>query len=461
MNNRYTNQFRFFFAFVDLLAMNCIYTGMMVFLKRIPVASQQNYLYLFAAANMIWLVAAFSASLYIDNASPNGERFAKRTFKTFMLFTVLLLAFIFFYHFQYSRLYMIVSFAAFLGFLVITRLVLIGLTFYMQKADIVTRRVIILGYNDIAKTLVERFALLRMNFQVAGYFEDEDKIKELSTLPIIGDIDECIEYAKKHDIHEIYSTISPEKNSSIYEMVKIAEKSFIRFKFVPDFHLYVNRETHLEYLAEIPVLSLRPEPLEDIGNAIKKRVFDIVFSLLVIVFILSWLVPLLAILIKLSSRGPVFFSQMRSGKNNNKFKCYKFRTLRVNEEANLKQVSKDDVRITRLGRFLRKSNLDEMPQFINVLIGNMSVIGPRPHMLNHTQMFSKILSEYMIRHFVKPGVTGWAQVNGFRGEIKENEQLRKRIEYDIWYMEKWSLWLDLKIIMLTVITTFKGDKNAY
>jgi len=461
MNNRYTNLFRFFFAFIDLLALNLIHIVIILLLNRIPANGERSYMLLFMAANMFWLLAAFSTALYIDNASPNGDKFAKRTLKTFAVFNILMLVFMFIYHYPYSRLFMISSFAAFLGYLLVTRLLLVGFTFYMHKVSKVTKRVVILGYNELAKTLVQRFASQRVNFQIDGYFEDENLVKELSTLPIIGNIDECVEYAKNNDIHEIYSTISPETNASLYAMVQVAEKSFIRFKFVPDFQLYVNRKTHMEYLDEIPILSLRPEPLEDMGNSAKKRFFDIIFSLAVFIFILSWLIPLMAILIKLTSKGPVFFTQLRSGKNNKQFRCYKFRTLKVNGEANSKQVTKNDARITPLGKFMRKTNLDEFPQFLNVLIGNMSVVGPRPHMLKHTTTFSKIMSGYMIRHFVKPGVTGWAQVNGYRGEIKENEQLHKRIEYDILYMENWSLWLDIKIIWLTIYSTFRGDQNAY
>ncbi|HEX3079488.1 MAG TPA: sugar transferase, partial [Puia sp.] len=204
-----------------------------------------------------------------------------------------------------------------------------------------------------------------------------------------------------------------------------------------------------------------PEPLEDMGNSIKKRLFDIVFSLLVIVFVLSWLIPILAILIMISSRGHVFFKQKRSGKNNKQFTCYKLRTMRMNSDEHVRQVTLNDSRVTKLGRFLRKTSLDELPQFVNVLLGNMSIIGPRPHMLVHTNMYSKIMNEYMIRHFLKPGISGWAQVNGYRGEIKEETQLRKRIDHDIWYMENWSIWLDLKIIWMTIYITLRGDKNAY
>jgi putative colanic acid biosynthesis UDP-glucose lipid carrier transferase len=182
---------------------------------------------------------------------------------------------------------------------------------------------------------------------------------------------------------------------------------------------------------------------------------------MVTIFLLSWLVPIIALLIKLDSKGPVFFLQERSGKNNEPFTCIKFRSLAVNKESDSKQVTKGDTRITKLGKFLRKSSIDELPQFFNVLTGDMSVVGPRPHMLKHTEEYSAIIMKYMIRHYQKPGVTGHAQVNGFRGEIKTEEQLIKRIEYDVWYIENWNIWLDLKIIIQTVVVTIKGQDNAF
>jgi putative colanic acid biosynthesis UDP-glucose lipid carrier transferase len=294
-----------------------------------------------------------------------------------------------------------------------------------------------------------------------GYFEDQQEVHEISFFPILGNRKDCVPYAIENGITEIYSTLSPERHPYVYELAQTAETNMIRFKFVPDFHLFVNRNIHIDFIQDIPILSLRSEPLEDITARIQKRLFDIVFSVLVITLVLSWLLPILAILIKINSKGPIFFVQLRSGKNNHHFKCYKFRTLTVNKDADVKQVTLNDKRLTKVGKFLRKTNLDELPQFFNVLVGNMSVAGPRPHMLRHTEDYSRILNEYMIRHFVKPGVTGWAQVNGYRGEIKKEEQLRKRIEYDIWYMENWSLWLDLRIVFLTIYVTIRGDKNAY
>jgi putative colanic acid biosynthesis UDP-glucose lipid carrier transferase len=427
----------------------------------IPGNAEQKYMVLFFVANMFWLISAYSTALYIDNSNPSFNRFTKRTIKSLIIFYICMFVFIFAYHYSFSRLFILMSFSGFALLLLLTRILLSGVSIYLNKVNKLNKKIVIIGYNEVAKKLATRFSDQNKNLSVEGYFEDRELVNELSLLPIIGDINECISYAVNNHINEIYSTISPEKNTSIYEMAQTAEKSLIRFKFVPDFKLYVNRNTHLEYLDEFPILSIRPEPLEDMSNSMKKRFFDIVFSLFIIVFILSWLMPILAILIKLNSKGPIFFVQWRSGKGNKKFRCFKIRTLTVNEDAHIRQVSRNDSRLTPLGKFLRKANLDELPQFLNVLLGEMSIVGPRPHMLRHTENYSKLLEEYMIRHFIKPGVTGWAQVNGFRGEIKQQEQLRKRIEHDIWYMEHWSLWLDLRVIFLTLYRTFKGDKNAF
>jgi putative colanic acid biosynthesis UDP-glucose lipid carrier transferase len=218
---------------------------------------------------------------------------------------------------------------------------------------------------------------------------------------------------------------------------------------------------HIDYLKEIPVISLRKEPLEDLGNRIKKRIFDIVVSAMVIVFVLSWLIPLVSLLIWLESRGPVFFAQPRTGKNNKSFLCLKFRSMKTNNAAQAKQATKNDDRITKVGKFLRRTSLDEFPQFINVFRGEMSLVGPRPHMLQHTDQYSRIIGQYMVRQFLKPGITGWAQVNGFRGETKAVEQMEKRVEHDLWYLENWNLFLDMKIIFMTAFNTIKGDKNAF
>jgi putative colanic acid biosynthesis UDP-glucose lipid carrier transferase len=410
---------------------------------------------------MAWLLAAYVNAVYTRSNYFNFEYFAKQSLKAFLLFVVFILFFIFIYNYDYSRLFVISNVVGFGVIILITRLLFLLLVFFLKRGNKFNKKIIVLGYNDLSKRLVSHFLLNDQGLSVEGYFEDSKEVQELSVFPILGNRKDCISYAIDNEIDEIYSTISPETNAYVYDLAQAAETNMIRFKFVPDFHLFVNRNIHINFVDDIPILSLRSEPLDDITARIKKRLFDIVFGFLVITLVLSWLVPLMTILIKLNSKGPVFFVQLRSGRNNKAFKCLKFRTLRVNNEADSKQVTYNDNRITALGRFLRKTNLDEIPQFINVFLGQMSVVGPRPHMLKHTEDYSRILNEYMIRHFVKPGVTGWAQVHGFRGEIKRKEQLRKRIEHDIWYLENWSQWLDLRIVFLTIYVTVKGDKNAY
>jgi len=243
--------------------------------------------------------------------------------------------------------------------------------------------------------------------------------------------------------------------------VEEAEKQCVKLKVVPDLNSVIAAHFQIRYMNDFPVLSLRQEPLENLHNRFKKRLFDIVFSSLVIILILSWLYPLIALLIKLQSPGPVLFKQKRSGRNNKPFTCYKFRSMRVNKDSEKVQATKNDSRITPIGNFLRRSSLDELPQFFNVLKGEMSVVGPRPHMLAHTEQYRTIIDQFMVRHFLKPGITGWAQVSGFRGETKEVEQMEKRIQKDIWYLENWSLMLDIRIIYLTLYQVIRGDEKAY
>jgi putative colanic acid biosynthesis UDP-glucose lipid carrier transferase len=207
--------------------------------------------------------------------------------------------------------------------------------------------------------------------------------------------------------------------------------------------------------------SYRVENFEFLTERFKKRLFDIVFSALVLLFLLSWLYPILAIIIKLQSKGPVIFKQIRNGRSNRPFYCYKFRSMRIDNPDDAKQAQKNDSRFTKIGAFMRRTNLDELPQFFNVLIGEMSVVGPRPHMTIHNDKYQKIIDKYLVRNFVKPGITGWAQVNGFRGETKEDDLMEKRVLKDIEYLGSWTLMFDVRIVFLTIYLTFKGDKFAF
>lgn len=323
------------------------------------------------------------------------------------------------------------------------------------------KKILILGYNETAKKLASHFEQDALNTEIIGFVEDEENVQELSHYPVLANVDETLRIAKERNVQEIFSTITPEQNKYIYDLMYQSEKECIRFRIVPNLSVFVTREVHIEYYGELPILSLRKEPLDDVGNRIKKRALDLGVSLFVTVFLLSWLIPLIGILILLESGRPIFFKQLRTGKDKKPFYCWKFRSMRKNKDADLRQASKDDTRVTTLGKFLRKSSLDEFPQFINVLRGEMSLVGPRPHMLKHTSDYSKVVNDYMVRQFIKPGITGWAQINGYRGEISNPEQIRMRVNKDLWYLENWTLWLDIRILFLTIYYVFKGDSKAY
>lgn len=280
---------------------------------------------------------------------------------------------------------------------------------------------------------------------------------------LIGGVAAVKAYALQQRIDIVYCALPGTRKQEITDLMEFCERNTIRFRVIPsaDSFIPVVQGSELEFHGAVPVSKIRREPLDKASNRALKRAFDIVFSFLVITLIFSWLFPILAVLIKLSSKGPVFFKQTRLGEGNRTFVCYKFRSMRMNDEADTKQATKNDPRVTRIGGFLRKSNLDEMPQFFNVLLGQMSVVGPRPHPLRLNDQFRDIIDKYMVRHFVRPGITGWAQVNGFRGETRTPELMERRIELDIWYLENWSFWLDLKIVVRTVTNMFGKDPMAY
>ena len=445
----------------DIISLNAILVFASFAIFRADAIYQKEYHLYFAVFNLTWMTFVYLTQLYMSKNWLDFELFFKRTIKCYLFTTACLLLFIFLYHYPYSRFFVIFCFSGFATLLLFNRIVFNLLVISLRSKFRLAKNVVVLGYNEVSIRLINYFQKEAKLVKLAGCFDDQGRIEDSSELRVFNNLKDCMTFVKDHEVTEIYSTLFPEKYPYLFELAKEAEKQFVYFKFVPDYHIFVNRNIYVDFLNDIPVLSLRKEPLEDTGNRIKKRAFDIIFSSFVILFILTWLTPLIAILIKLDSRGPVFFIQLRSGKNNQPFRCIKFRSLKLKNEEESRQVSKNDDRITRLGKFIRKTNIDELPQFFNIFLGDMSVVGPRPHMLKHTEHFAELYKEYMIRHFVKPGLTGWAQVNGYRGEIKENDLLKKRVEYDTWYIENWSLWFDLKIIFLTLITTIKGDKNAY
>lgn len=332
---------------------------------------------------------------------------------------------------------------------------------YYRRKGYNSKNVIIVG---AGKNGMELYRVMKNDLayglQVNGFFDDNIALKDV--LPnYLGMTCEVEKYVMENEIDEIYCTLPGTQDDKILRLLNYSEKNMIRFYIIPEFFRNIKKSLVMDVLESVPVLTIRREPLQSAYNRLLKRGFDIFFSLFILLTIYPVLYVIIGALIKLSSPGPILFKQKRTGIYGDEFDCYKFRTMRVNSEANTLQAQKDDPRKTRIGDFLRRTNLDEFPQFVNVLKGDMSVVGPRPHMLKHTEEYSAIIDKYMVRHLVKPGVTGWAQVTGYRGETKTLEQMEGRVKRDVWYIENWSFFLDLKIVVVTVINMFRGEKNAY
>ncbi|MBV1922834.1 MAG: exopolysaccharide biosynthesis polyprenyl glycosylphosphotransferase, partial [Flavobacteriaceae bacterium] len=316
------------------------------------------------------------------------------------------------------------------------------------------RNVVILGLNQKTDQLHKFFIdNPGYGYQLQKTFNIEDE--SLNSFKVIFD------YIQNNEVDEIYSSIAELTNEQMQTLIDFADNNLKVLKFIPDNKEIYTKKLDFNYYGYLPIISLRSIPIENPFNQFIKRSFDIVFSLFVIVGILSWLTPLLGIFIKLESKGPVFFKQKRNGLDYKEFYCYKYRSMKPNPTAHLHQVTKGDQRITLVGKIIRKTSIDELPQFINVLKGDMSIVGPRPHMVSHTHMYAERIDKFMVRHFIKPGITGLAQVTGYRGEVENDEHIINRVKYDIFYLENWSLLLDIKIVFQTIYNALKGEEKAY
>jgi len=321
------------------------------------------------------------------------------------------------------------------------------------------RTTIVIGFDDSSKNIIKLFKnKSNLGYKYLGFFSDKIyKDKEY-----LGNLDAIFEYAKKQVVDEIYCSLSSLNQKQIKRINKFALDKDIILKLIPDGNELYSKNQSIEYYDDsLLVLNVNKLPFEFTENFYLKRFFDILFSIFVCLFILSWLIPILWIIVKLESKGPLVFKQDREGLNGKGFTCYKFRSMRMNKQSNKIHTTKNDVRITKVGAFLRKTSMDELPQFFNVLLGEMSVVGPRPHLETLSLEYQKDVDNYLKRHIVKPGVTGLAQVGGYRGEIKKKSDIKNRVRLDIFYIENWSFFLDIKIIIQTVLNVFKGEDKAY
>jgi putative colanic acid biosynthesis UDP-glucose lipid carrier transferase len=321
------------------------------------------------------------------------------------------------------------------------------------------RTTVVLGFDQSAKNIIKLFkSKSNLGYKYLGFFSNrKHNIKEY-----LGNLADVLKYTNENEVDEIYCSLKELTKEEIKIISKFATDQNITLKLIPDsIELYSKNQSVQYYDDALMVLNVNRLPFEFAENFYIKRIFDIIFSLVVCFFILSWLIPILWIVVKLESNGPLVFKQKREGIKGEEFVCYKFRSMRVDELSRKVHVAKNDARVTIIGAFLRKTSIDELPQFFNVLQGHMSVVGPRPHIESLSLEYQKEVDDYLKRHIVKPGITGLAQVSGYRGEVKKISDIKNRVRLDVFYIENWSFLLDLKIVFKTALNVFKGDENAY
>lgn len=356
----------------------------------------------------------------------------------------------------------------------ITSVIIIGAHYFINKGVRLLRRlgrnkrnVVIVGVDEMAVRISQEliYGQVFTGYELRGFFKQNIETQGTNgNTNILGTIYDAPDWLREQNVDEVYCSLDPATyRKEISAIIRACNDTFANFFFVPNMEGYPHRSMKFSRFGKVNVISLREEPLNTPWAKLLKRSFDIVASLLFLctvfpfVYLFVWMGDLLT-----GSKGPVFFRQLRTGYNGKSFMIYKFRSMKVNADADKLQATKNDPRKTKFGDFLRRSSIDELPQFINVLLGEMSIIGPRPHMLHHTEVYSDLISDYMVRHLAKPGITGWAQVNGSRGETKTVDDMKRRVEHDIWYIEHWTPLLDIEIFFKTIWQCLPGhDKQAY
>ena len=344
--------------------------------------------------------------------------------------------------------------------LVVLRLIERSIIKRMRRLGYNTRTVVFVGSDtEIRKVYKQLLGDPTTGYRMQGYYAEEELTD--GRIPWLGKVEDLLKDSEQVALaDEMYVCMSRMEGKTIRALSDLCDRKVTKFYYVPISVESIGLNFKREYINDIEIFTTHESPLENSVNKVVKRVFDIVVSVIALA-VTALLFPVIYVIIKIQSPGPLFFKQLRTGLDGKNFTCYKFRSMHVNKDADRLQATKDDPRKYPFGNFMRKTNIDELPQFWNVMMGSMSVVGPRPHMLAHTEMYSKQIAKYMVRHFVKPGITGWAQVTGYRGETKELWQMEERVKRDIWYMEHWTLWLDIRIVWLTFKTLFIPDKNAY
>lgn len=406
---------------------------------------------------MIWMVITILKEDFKFERTDETNQTFKNLLGSLAWFLVIISMIWMPFHDNALRLLSFVSLAAILFFVLL--FYRISWHYFIKKIHVQGldyRKAVIIGSGGMGNRLEDVFKLRKdFGIKFLGYYDDLEMSPKTR-----GKIESFFEEAEALGIDLIYINEFLDKKI-IKKVISFADDHFIKVKIIPSGALQLKKNLSFSRYGDLTVINVNEIPLDHVVHRFLKRSFDIIFSLFVITFVLSWLIPLVGFLIKLESKGPIFFIQERNGVNNKVFLCLKFRSMTPNDYADTHQAVKNDPRVTRIGSFLRHSSLDEMPQFINVLLGDMSIVGPRPHPIPINKAFKNQIEKYNSRHKIKPGITGLAQVKGYRGEIEKPHQIRSRVRLDYFYIQNWTLLLDLKICILTVYELVLNRKNAY
>lgn len=452
--------------FGDLILLNLLLWGFELFFgNRFWCDNCGSILQGMALITLCYLLCNMHSGVILHRSVVRPEQIMIRVLRNMVPFVLLSICLLLLFHFEfsYSRLFGL--------FYIILILVIVSyrlafryfLELYRKQGGNV-RKVILIGSHENMQELYHAMTDdPTSGYRVLGYFEDFPSDRYPSDVLYLGHPQEVNNFLEQNvgRVDQLYCSLPSARSAEIVPIINYCENHLVRFFSVPNVRNYLKRRMHFEMLGNVPVLSIRREPLELLENRIVKRTFDIVCSTLFLCTIFPFIYIIVGVAIKMSSPGPIFFKQKRSGEDGKEFWCYKFRSMRVNTQCDTLQATEHDPRKTRIGEIIRKTSIDELPQFINVFKGDMSIVGPRPHMLKHTVEYSQLINKFMVRHFVKPGITGWAQVTGYRGETKELWQMEGRVMRDIWYIEHWTFLLDLYIMYKTVYNAIHGEKKAY
>lgn len=445
MHTRSAQLLRYVQLLADLLLLNgsILLAGILRF-DDLRVTNEEYfnyYIQLWIFLNLTWILVSQVLKIYEIRPTTEIRTSIWGQIKTLIIqFATLALMLVVLKKFVYSRLFFGYFFAAFTLSGMFFRVVFFNWLRRFLGKPRNARMVILVGGGEVADDFIE---------QVEAHPEFGLRIHQQV---IEGDPNEV---RGIEQVEEVYIALPPD-DKRIQDWYRFSEQNLLRFRYLP--HLGVRNLTNssMELLGTVPVIYPRKEPLELWHNRLLKRTFDILISILLMVLIFPWFLPMVAIWIKADSRGPVFFRQKRSGINNDTFDCIKLRTMVVNDRADEVQATENDPRITRAGRFLRRHNLDELPQLWNVFLGQMSLVGPRPHMLKHTDEYRRLIDMFMVRHLIPPGLTGLAQSRGLRGEVSDPASMEARVRADVYYLENWSFLLDIKIILVTIWNMVRG-----